>query len=292
MNTSEGPGHDIERDGFVFLRQFIASSEMPLVAELIRRVASRPVDEVCKRPHNQLLPLRWNDPLVEVLLASTSRIERLSEVSKANDLRWISGYLSTKLPNSPPLWWHQDWWCWDHPVSFERRASQLAVLCYPTATSNWNGALRVLAGTHVCSADIHATLREVEQPSGVISNDHAIFSDHIDQITLGMNAGDAVVIDYRLLHGTHANRSPFRRDCVILNFAPCWELLPANIRAHLVCHPALPGENEHTHHVSGVRSLLPSFVGRRESLPLNRHAPARFCALELSPSDPCIPEQA
>jgi hypothetical protein len=34
----------------------------------------------------------------------------------------ISGYLSVKEPRTGALDWHQDWWCWDHPVSFEEPA--------------------------------------------------------------------------------------------------------------------------------------------------------------------------
>jgi hypothetical protein len=75
-------------------------------------------------------------------------------------------------------------------------------------------------------------------------------------------------LDYRLLHGTHANRAAHRRDCVMLTFAPAWERLPAAVRGHLIQHPALPTGGEPV--PAWVRSWLPHFDGPRGDLPLNR----------------------
>src|SRR6266851_2201843 len=80
-------------------------------------------------PHNILVPLRWNDPIVRLLPKSDRRVQALTDGLRADDLKWISGYVSVKEPHSPPLWWHQDWWCWDHPLSYRRMAPQIGVLC-------------------------------------------------------------------------------------------------------------------------------------------------------------------
>ena len=86
-----------------------------------------------------------------------------------------------------------------------------------------------------------------------------------------------MAIDYRLLHGTHANTSDLRRDCVILNFAPSWRDLPEEVRAHLIGHSALPGVGEVTQSGwSWERVLLPRYDGTRRDLRLNRCAPAEF----------------
>lgn len=101
-------------------------------------------------------------------------------------------------------------------------------------------------------------------------------SDHPDQITLSVRAGDAVVIDYRLLHGTHPNHPAARRDCLLLTFAPDWSGLPQGIRAHPISHPALPQEGEQAHEVPGWGELLPEHRGPRRDLALSRRAPSRF----------------
>ena len=41
------------------------------------------------------------------------------------DPKWASGYIISKPPNSPPLFWHQDWWVWDDPSSYKLPAQQL-----------------------------------------------------------------------------------------------------------------------------------------------------------------------
>lgn len=270
---------DFARDGFVVLEGWIAPRERETIRLDIDTLLLAPHEPSCSRPNNVLLPLRWNDTTVRSLPASEHRVQAIREAVGASDLRWISGYLSIKEANSGPLWWHQDWWCWDHPVTFCRLAPQVAVLCYLTGTDREHGALRLLPGSHLRSSAIHASLTAAQ--AAVV--DHLVelgslaLTDHAEQVTLEAMAGDAVVIDYRLLHGTHANASELRRDCVILNFAPSWRDLPEDVRAHLISHSALPGPGEATPSwPSWESTLLPRYDGTRRDLRLNRFAPAEF----------------
>jgi hypothetical protein len=74
------------------------------------------------RPGNDLIPLRWNDGIVARILGLRQRMRLLRDLLRANDLKWLSGYVSIKAAHSPALWWHQDWWCWDIPsASVARR---------------------------------------------------------------------------------------------------------------------------------------------------------------------------
>ena len=99
---------------------------------------------------------------------------------------------------------------------------------------------------------------------------------HPGQVTVEAVPGDAVVIDYRLLHGTHPNAGALRRDCVIANFAPSWRDLPDDLRAHLVSHCALPGPGEAPGSAWWAWTLPPRYDGIRRDLPLSRSAPAEF----------------
>ncbi len=69
-------------------------------------------------PGTDLTLLRWDEPAVASVLGSRRRMEQLRQRLGAPDLKWLSGYVSSKAPHSPALWWHQDWWCWDHPFGF------------------------------------------------------------------------------------------------------------------------------------------------------------------------------
>jgi ectoine hydroxylase-related dioxygenase (phytanoyl-CoA dioxygenase family) len=218
---------------------------------------------------------------VRRLISSPRRLAALATAVDAQDLRWISGYVSVKDAHSAPLWWHQDWWCWDHPVSYRREASQVAVLCYLADTTAANGALRVLPGTHRRSVALHSALPEAHaRDADDLGPAHPAMRDHPDQHTVAVRAGDAVVTDYRLLHGTHANTTPERRDCVLLTFVPSWRDLSASLRGHLIRHPALPERSEQTASITWPADLLPSFRGQPRDLPLNRVAPDEFEILD------------
>ena len=158
----------------------------------------------------------------------------------------------------------------------DRRPPQVALLCYVSATDDRSAALRVLPGSHRVSTSLHALLPEAHShEAGDLSPTHPAMSDHPEQVTLQLRAGDAVVLDYRVLHGTHANRTDERRDCLLLTFAPSWSALPAEIKAHLIRHPALP-QGEDATKLSWASELLPTYAGFRRDLPLNRAAPRVF----------------
>jgi hypothetical protein len=46
----------------------------------------------CERPHNRLVPLRWNNPIVDLILDDDRRCTLLRHVTAGDDLRWISAY--------------------------------------------------------------------------------------------------------------------------------------------------------------------------------------------------------
>lgn len=265
------------RDGFVVLDRFLDESEVAEIQTAVNSLVVSSPESGCSRPHNTLLPLRWNDRIVRLLLASARRVQVLTETLSADDLKWISGYVSIKEARSPALWWHQDWWCWDHAVSYRRAAPQVAVLCYLTTTDTHNGALRVLPGSHHRSSRIHAFLPEAHaHAANDLEPGHIATSDHPDQLTLCLRGGDTVAIDYRLLHGTHENASDARRDCILLSFTPSWRELPADIKGHLISHPAQPAADERPPTTSWEAEILPGFSGIRKSLHVNRMPPQKF----------------
>lgn len=270
-------GTDLVADGFAVLRRFVSPDEIAACRDLVADVLGQSRSSACWRPHNTLVPLRWDDPVVARLLSARDRVRRLAECVDAADLRWISGYVSVKDPHSPPLWWHQDWWCWAHPISYQPAAPQVAVLCYLTDVSEDNGAPRVLPRTHRDFDALHLALPAAQDRDVMeLGAAHPAMRDHEDQLTLRLSAGDAVVIDYRLLHGTHGNTTSVRRDCVLLNFAPAWGKLPPEIRAHLISHLALPAEDEPKRTAPWQVELLPAYAGVRRDLPVSRVPQRRF----------------
>jgi len=268
-------------DGFVRLPQFVEAHELCALAAAVDAALALDRPPCMERPGNDLMPLRWDDAIVATMLGSARRIAAIEATLRARHLTWISGYVSTKVPHSPALWWHQDWWCWDHPVSYRVPASQVALLCYLGTTDRTSGALRILPGSHHNSLPLHAILPEAHgADANALTSAHPAMNDCSGQVTLDMQPGDAVVIDYRLLHGTHPNAQQSRRDCILLSFAPDWDALPDDIKAHLAMHPALPAEDERARsNACSYARVLPEFDGMPASLAINRNAPAAFAAV-------------
>ena len=145
-------------DGWALLPQFIRADELSALAAAVEDVLVLERPPCMQRPGNDLVPLRWNDRIVATILGDDRRIAALEALVRAQQLGWISGYVSTKAPHSPALWWHQDWWCWDDPVSYRKDTSQIALLCYLGPTDAASGALRLLPGSHHESLPLHALL--------------------------------------------------------------------------------------------------------------------------------------
>jgi hypothetical protein len=57
---------DFSRDGFVVLRGFLGEQETATARTLVESILRLPHELACMRPNNTLLPLRWNDPLVQL----------------------------------------------------------------------------------------------------------------------------------------------------------------------------------------------------------------------------------
>ncbi|MGX9431664.1 MULTISPECIES: phytanoyl-CoA dioxygenase family protein [Bradyrhizobium] len=263
-------------DGFTTIPALFEEPDLQEIEKQVHHRLAQPHDPMMNRVGNDLVPLRWNDPIVTRLLCRTSVLGRIGSTVGADDLRWISAYISSKGASTPALLWHQDWWCWDHSISFAPTAPQIAILCYLSDTSDRTGALRILPGSHLRSLPIHSELPEPHSAAAEqLAPDHPALTDHEGQITLNLRRGDAVAVDYRLLHGTHPNRGLSRRDALLFSFTPNWRFLPDSIRAHLAMHPALPSAAEWPTIAEWGEYLFPRYGGTPTSLQINRIAPSR-----------------
>jgi ectoine hydroxylase-related dioxygenase (phytanoyl-CoA dioxygenase family) len=145
-----------------------------------------------------------------------------------------SGSIISKPPGSPSLFWHQDWWGWDDPLSYTERIPQVNVMIYLSSTSRGNGCLRVIPGSHHRMHPIHeipvvygSALSRVDEP------EHPIYQSWEEECAVAVRPGDVVIKDTRLLHSTYSNTSSDERTLLSLNFNPGFASLPVNIRARI-----------------------------------------------------------
>ncbi len=151
-----------------------------------------------------------------------------------DDARFTSGYLISKPPGGPSLFWHQDWWGWRHPISRTGRIAQIALFVYLTDTRRENGCLRVIPGSHRRPHPLHEVIDAHDPALAAVENpDDPLYAPHPDEVDVPVAAGDVVVADARLVHGTHPNRSERERTNITLWWHPRYADLPPEIRARL-----------------------------------------------------------
>ena len=151
------------------------------------------------------------------------------------ELAWSAGYVISKPPGGPRLFWHQDWLYWTHPVSRAAVPHQLFAMYYLVDTTPANGCLRVIPGSHARHTAAHDRLARAHSPEALSGADagHAMYGDMPGEIDVPVHAGDLLIGDSRLLHAAHANASGAARTLVTLWYHPAYDTLPPAIQAHL-----------------------------------------------------------
>lgn len=123
----------------------------------------------------------------------------------------------SKPPGAPPLYWHQDWARWDDPISLSPWPQQIFLNWYLSDTSAANGCLRVIPGSHRSRLDLHEHLTAPHEGGGyeIEEGNEWMFFDHHDSVDVPVKAGQLVIADARVLHGTHENASAEQRTLLL-----------------------------------------------------------------------------
>ena len=214
--------------------------DQEFLAEL-RQVTARIRAQETQRPsavkyHGTLIEPAYRDPVYARLIAWQPSLDLLSAMG-FSDVRWEgSMYLINKLPHGPPLYWHQDWVWWDHPISSAARPMQVFLSYYLADTTIRNGCLRVIPGSHLRRFDLHDQLligpghvdwTKDQKAEGV---NQAMLMHHPAAVDVPAKNGSLVIADARLLHSTHANQTPHHRPLVLVWYFLDFERFPAEIR--------------------------------------------------------------
>lgn len=224
--------HRLEESGFVRFEQVldpitIDTLRLRAEAALFREAAE---DREAVKSNGSMCHMADHPEFADII--GSPVVEGLLERVGATDLRFTGGYLISKPPHGPPLFWHQDWWGWTEDQSYEARAHQLFVMIYLTDTSPANGCLRVIPGTHRRDHDLHeAEAAHSEALAAYCNPDHPLYGSHPDELAVPVKAGDVLVGDARLIHGAYANQSDEERPLLTLWYMPHWREMPPGMRA-------------------------------------------------------------
>lgn len=156
-----------------------------------------------------------SDAMVDFLIEHPQQI--LDELGLGDFRSGGHFQIISKPPSAPALYWHQDWARWDDPISMSPWPQQVFLNWYLTDTMVENGCLRVIPGSHLRRLDLHSHLIQPHEGGGyhISETNEWMFHDHPDAIDVPIQAGDLLIADARLLHGTHPNQSDKRRTVLL-----------------------------------------------------------------------------
>lgn len=89
--------------GWLAMPGFLDAGEVQTVRAALCSATAQPRPSCMSRPGNDLVLLRWDERAVAGILGSQRCIEQLRRCLGAPDLKWLSGYISSKAPHSPAL---------------------------------------------------------------------------------------------------------------------------------------------------------------------------------------------
>ena len=64
------------------------------------------------------------DPIFAELIAWPTALSLFTQMG-FDTPTFTDGYIISKPPNSPPLFWHYDWFAWDDPSTYDKRPQQV-----------------------------------------------------------------------------------------------------------------------------------------------------------------------
>lgn len=264
-------------DGFCVFEQVLS----PEMLDRLRRVtdellaAQDPEQLRRARATGSMIPV-MGDPILAELIAWPGTLAALAELGYPHP-SFSDGWIISKPPRGPRLFWHYDWFTWEDERSYEPEPPQLFAMYYLVNTTIENGCLRVIPGSHRQHNPIHDLLmaphsRELTEADDMASVE---FSTRPDEVSLPVNAGDLVLGDARLLHAAHANQTDERRTLITLWYQPDLASLPERMQAQLSQKTQQPPVSWPQEAIDSVTPLLARYTGTAEPYSRSLYRPRR-----------------
>ena len=208
------------------------------VLEKIKRVSRQALEELTieHRKNNKSqgsLILIADYPDFGMLIGNI-KLKEIFRILGFDDTRFSSGYIISKPNNSPALFWHQDWWGWDHPLSYTNQIAQVFVMIYLQDTNPQNGCLRVIPRSHRSYHPLHLNQKaHTESVSRVEDPNDSIYNSLSEEVPVPVKCGDVIVGDARLIHGSFPNQSEDERTLITLWYHPHYNMLPGAMQSRI-----------------------------------------------------------
>ena len=260
----------LDRDGYCLLENIIDSGMLERLRDVTDQVLARTeaahFEE--KRSQGSVIPV-FEHPSMAELIACPAVLAALAALGFA-DPKWGSGFIISKPPHSPPLFWHHDARFWDDPVSYTPQTIQCFLMIYLVDTTPHNGCLRLIPGSHLKRHPLHDQLpgAHAEDLGRMNDPDHPAYKRVAGEVDVPVKTGDVVMGSARLFHAAHGNQSDQRRTNITLWYYPAFAELPESIQAYLAQDAWPAAWHEQTKDL--VEPLRPVYEGDAGPIRLNR----------------------
>jgi len=272
MSTNANLKNSFLSQGFCTFKNILDSETIRDLGQLVdeRLVAQSQEHFEAQKSTGSMLNVR-DDERFANLISQAKALECLASLG-FDKPKWSSGFVISKPGHSPALFWHQDWWGWNHDSSYKPECQMAFLMYYLVDTRKENGCLRVIPGSHVKRHSLHDALSEEHAVYRRMDNpEHPAYQFAEGEVDVEVKAGDLIFGDARLLHSAHANQTDQRRTVITLWFFPDFDNLPQQIKASI--NPTgRHGWPEHwsSEQLNKIKALETSYEGAARPIPWNR----------------------
>mgnify|MGYP001253144716 CR=1 FL=1 len=217
-NSWKTKREQMNRDGYCLLESVVSMDLIDGLREGSDRLLDEfsPVEQHLVRYQGSNLSIDFQHPSFAELVTSPALLGSLDRLGWPTP-RYMSGYILSKPPGGPPLYWHQDFMNWNHPEAVLPWTTRIFLSYYLTDTTRENGCLRVIPGTHHKRIDLHECLPPAhgEDIQAIEDLSHPVFQDHPDAVDIPVKSEDLVIADARVLHAAWPNTTAQRRTLLL-----------------------------------------------------------------------------
>ncbi|MEM7016492.1 MAG: phytanoyl-CoA dioxygenase family protein [Pseudomonadota bacterium] len=261
---------DLRREGFCKIPALLETSfvaQLKQAADALGELWTEKLGDHMRAQGSMTALPRMNDPIFGKLITHPTSLIALNNLGLGG-ATFTDGYVISKPPHSPRLFWHFDWFGWTDNSAYATESVQVFLMYYLTDTSHENGCLRVIPGSHLNRHRLHDLMHDGH------ANLHAAedltrpeFADWPEEVEVPVKAGDLIIGDARMLHASHANDSELRRSLVTLWYQPHYANLPGGVRATLAAKTQIPPASWPTSTQAAVIALQPPEEDHTTPLP-------------------------
>lgn len=231
------------RDGFCKFEGILSPERVERLREACQRSYDAAVGKAPEgnptKTQGSMIPMRHReehqiDPVFGELITHEPSLQCLRDMGYPN-IHFTDGYIISKPPGGPRLFWHYDWHHFDQPISWGEEPPQLFFMYYFSDTTRENGCLRVVPESHRRHTALHDRIAGSHNDDLASGNrmDRPEFQDFEDEIDVPVKAGDLLIGDARLLHAAHANQSDRNRSLVTLWYQVHLDQMSPGLRANM-----------------------------------------------------------